>query len=75
MKMFLKEISEKIYICGDPDEEPELQEDNIDNDQALLMILTFVLRHKLMGEALQYLILLNQFIPGLAPVTKYHFSK
>ncbi|XP_063959922.1 uncharacterized protein LOC135155125 [Lytechinus pictus] len=60
----------------DPDEDVELNEGNIDSDQALLMILTYVLRHKLTGEALQDLLtMLNQFVPGLAPVTKYLFSK
>ncbi|XP_072170541.1 uncharacterized protein [Diadema setosum] len=59
---------------GDSDADPELED--ITPDQALLMILTFVLRHKLTGEALQDLLtLLNHLLPGLSPATKYLFRK
>lgn len=49
---------------------------NITKTQSLLLVLSFVLRHGLTGEALKdLLVLLNLLLPNTVPSTKYKFYK
>ena len=49
---------------------------NVSKSQSLLLILCFLLRHKLTDVALEDLLLLfNTFFPNTVPATKYKFYK
>lgn len=48
----------------------------ITKNQSLLLILSYILRHKLTDVALNdLLLLLNTLFPGIAPTSKYRFYK
>ena len=49
---------------------------NINQEQAILMIVVYILRHNLTGEALQDLLsLLTELVPGIASATQIMFYK
>ena len=65
------------YTQGDDDDDrPVLPGMTVTKNQSLLLILSYMLRHKLTDAALcDLLLLLNTFFPGVAPTSKYLFYK